>query len=700
MMRLRIDNLDEKMKSIDKNFDELMRVRKSAVVWKKALRIALIYAMIGSLWILLSDKILTFFVKDIHVMETIQLFKGWFYVGITALLFYFMIKRALALFDKATDMAVSSFEELSAAHEELMAMSEEMDSQYENLLEHQEALRSSEERYALVVEGATDGIWDWNILTGDYYFSKKWMESFGYQDGELPLRIESWRGLVHPDDQEKVNQTLALYLNKKDGIYENLYRLRNKSGEYRYIQSRGKAVWDGQGKPIRMAGSHTDITDKRYMEERLKELAYYDDLTGLPNRAYLHKEVSKAISNGEIPVLAAIDIDDFKHINDTMGHIEGDLFIIQVASVLRRCVPEPHIVSRTSGDQFVVVFFEKQGHPAEEYLERILLEFRKPIELKEQKLFHTVSIGAARYGQHAMDFSGLMQNADLAMYHQKENGKDGYCFFSQEMYENTIYYVEMSNLLREAIKKGEFELYYQPLIDIASHEIIAAEALIRWFHPVKGYISPMEFIPFAEKTAYIIPISEWVLKTAIEQKIQWNHAGFGDLKICINMSGHIFADRKSMNDIYSYLEQAAKKEKVNLANIELEVTETAIMLDLEGAKETLKKLKVMGVSISLDDFGTGYSSLTYLHKLPLDILKIDREFIKDIQSNKGDSYILKTIIDLAHNIHLKVVAEGVETVEQLEYLKENDCDIVQGYYFSKPLQAKELLAKIQESKIF
>ncbi|MBN2220838.1 MAG: sensor domain-containing diguanylate cyclase, partial [Vallitaleaceae bacterium] len=343
-MKVKIENLDEKMKNINSKFDELIQMKKDAVVWKKALRITLLYTFIGSLWILLSDRILSILVTDRETMEIIQLFKGWFYVAVTALWFYFIIRKTLLLFDRASVMAISSFEELSAAHEELMAMTEEMDSQYQNLLEHQEALRASEERHALVVEGATDGIWDWNVVTGDYYFSKKWVEAFGYKEGELPERIESWQKLVHPQDVEKVNQTLSLYQNKKSGIYENVYRLRNKSGEYRYIQSRGKAVWDANGKPLRMAGSHTDITEKLLLEERLKELAYYDDLTGLPNRAYLLKEVTKAISNGEIPVLAAIDIDDFKHINDTMGHIEGDLFIIQVAAVLRRCVPEPHIV--------------------------------------------------------------------------------------------------------------------------------------------------------------------------------------------------------------------------------------------------------------------------------------------------------------------------------------------------------------------
>ncbi|HEX3075349.1 MAG TPA: EAL domain-containing protein [Lachnospiraceae bacterium] len=478
-------------------------------------------------------------------------------------------------------------------------------------------------------------------------------------------------------------------------LSEKEMELRCGYGNCKVILWKNDLLHDINGDIAGIVSIGTDITERRDMENRLEQIAYYDSLTGLPNRAYLEEVATTAIERNNKFAIINLDIDDFKHINETMGHSVGDTFIQYIGDVLASVTAEPDVVVRVSGDQFALLISQADNDDTkiEEHAECILQEIRKPWNMNGQQLFLTASLGVSVYPEHGIDFTTLMQNADIAMFHQKDIGKDGYSIFEETMFQKTLKFVQMGNQLRTAIENQEFLLYYQPQYDLKSGRILGAEALIRWFHPEKGFIPPMEFIPYSEKTGYIIPISEWVLKSAILQKREWDRKGYPPIKIAINLSGYTFTESAVFENICSIL----REMEVRPGEIEIEVTETAVMMELDKAKACLQRLKEFGITIAMDDFGTGYSSLNYLQMLPFDILKIDREFIKNIDQTK-ECYIYKTVVELAHNMELTVVAEGIETKEQEEFLQRNHCDIGQGYYFCKPVPANELENILKDNK--
>ncbi|MCY6355691.1 putative bifunctional diguanylate cyclase/phosphodiesterase [Clostridium sp. ZS2-4] len=682
---------DNKMMDIYNKFSDFLEFKKDLNPQLESLKIIIIYVIIGALWILLSDEVLDIFINDTHILKEVQLYKGWFYVVVTGAIFYFIINSKMMLFKLAIDKILEGYDELSFANEELMALDEELSQQYDELEKHRNELVISNQRYELAVEGANDGIWDWDLQTGVYFFTIKWKKELGYDKDELEHSLETWKTLLHPEDLQRVLDKIEAYLISKEGIYEDTYRIRCKDGQYRWILSRGKGVWDSQGNLIRIAGSHTDITEQVNLQDRLQSLAYYDTLTQLPNRTMLQEEVRKQIKQAQEKKhkLAFIyfDIDNFKHINDTMGHDAGDKLILHIANMLLHEIKSPNLVARLSGDEFAIVLVnvENTNNIILE-INRIFKYIRRPWILEKQEFYISASMGVAVYPEHGTDLSTLMKNADTAMFHIKENGKDGFGIFTCDMREKTWRYIQMSNQLRYAIQNEEFVLYYQPQIDLNTGKIIGVEALIRWIHPEKGFISPMEFIPFAEETGYIREIGEWVLKTACKQKRKWEEEGYSNIKMSINLS----SKRLTQEGLVSNVQHILEEYNMNACNIELEITETAVMDDLQKAIEVLQQLKQLGITIALDDFGTGYSSLTYVQKLPIDILKVDREFIKNIINEDEESYIFKLIVELAHSLDLKVIAEGVETKEQLAFLKKNVCDIGQGYYFSRPIPASEI----------
>ncbi len=813
MKKKDIDKIDDNMQTIQTEYEEFLTAKNKLRPWFEALKIIALYIFLGGLWILLSDRFVYFFVKDLELQELIQLYKGWGYVFITGGIFYVVIKRVLVLYSKSIDKILSGYEDLLITHEEMISMNEELKENITTIQDQQKDLFSSEQRYQLAVEGANDGIWDWDVKTGVYFFSLKSKSIYGYGEEDFAPTIDSWKELIHPVDRANVCRNLDEYLLSRDGVYEATYRLRCKSGQYRWILSRGKGIWDENNQPSRMAGSHTDITElihlqeslraekelsdhvildansiiivfdtkqniiqfnpyaekvfgmkreevlgkqrkdvlfdtndemkiseifylilkgekvkdqelnmtcfdgkertilwncnalhdengtidglisigtdvteRREMEEKLRLVAYYDSLTGLPNRAYLEKTAMEAIKRKDSFAIINMDMDNFKHINDTMGHDIGDEFIQNIGRILCEITQKPDVVVRLSGDQFAFLFYQsKDKTDLTDWLNQVLAQFRNKWCVSNQEFLITASIGVAIYPQHGEDFSILMQNADIAMFYQKANGKDGFAVFHNVMYEKTIQYIEMGNQLKDAIENEEFLLYYQPQYNLATGQLIGVEALIRWNHPEKGFIPPCDFIPFSEQTGYIVPISEWVLKKAIQQKRDWEAKGFAPVKMAVNLSGYIFTDELIFDNICNILLD------MNIApnEIEVEVTETAVMMELEKAKNCLQKLKNIGISIAMDDFGTGYSSLNYLQILPFDVLKIDKEFIKNVLDKK-ENYIYKTVIDLAHAFGLSVVAEGVETLEQKDFLIDTNCDIGQGYYYSRPVPPNEI----------
>ena len=682
-----INNKMSDDKIMKDNYEDFSEMRRKARPRLTALRILGLYLSFGSLWILLSDKILGIVVKDVELGKQMQTYKGWFFVFITGLIFFFIIYRSLRLYKEAMNYVLMSYEELNSTYEEIIAMNEELDLQNGELQRQKNALMTSEQRNQVIVDGSYDGIWDWDVLNDIYFISDNWKKQFGYEPDEIGNKMIDFQSLFYPGDWKTLKKSMNKYLKDESGVFEAVYRIREKSGEFRWIQTRGKGVLNENGKLQRMAGSHTDITQRKKMEEKLELLAYYDTLTGLPNRILFERKVIECIEQNQRLAIMNIDIDDLKRINDLFGQEAGDNYLKYIANLLTKVMENTDMVAHLSGNQFAIAhLIDENNDDTENILELLFQQIRIPWKIDKDNLFVTSSIGVAKFPEHGGSFPVLMQNAEIAMFNQKDNGKDGYTFFRPMMYEETLKIGQMNTELRKAIEYEEFVLHYQPQYDLKTGEMIAMEALIRWEHPLKGIIPPMEFIPYSEKTGQIVPISIWVLKTAIMQKREWEKKGFETLKIAVNMSGHVIADEAVVDLLCRMLEMFVIKP----GEIEIEVTETAVMLDLDIAKDSLERLRSYGISIAMDDFGTGYSSLTYLHTLPFDILKMDREFIKNIKAEDEDSFLYKTVIDLAHNMDLIIIAEGIETKEQKDFLLKNNCDIGQGYFFSKPVPALEI----------
>lgn len=687
-INLRIDDnkVLESVESMQQEYEWFNQVKAHLTPRKKAILIACSYLIIGCLWILLSDKILAFMVQDVVLYSDIQMIKGWVYVFLTATLLFFMIYMALKRYSKLVDAILNNYEELMATYQEMVAMNEELDSQNKQLEEQKQALQLSEQRYQLVVAGSYDDIWDYDFETDVYLISEERKAALGYTSEELKDTLESWYQIIHPDDLADSKAAFNNYISLQEGIYESIYRIREKTGNFRWVLSRGKGVFSDTGKPLRIAGSHTDITERKYLEARLETLAYYDALTDLPNKILFQKQVEVAMEYGKRMAIVDFDIDDLKHINDLYGQQIGDHYIQYVARILQSHFIGEYFVARVSGDQFMIAFLsDANENIVIDQLELLLADLRKSWDVSGEQIQVTASCGISFYPDHGETFQALMQNAEIAMFYQKEHGKNGYTFFKKSMYEDALKMIQMNTQLRNAVKKEEFILYYQAQYNLKTGKLVGAEALIRWQHPQRGFISPMEFIPLSEETGHIVPISIWVLKKAISQKRVWVDKGFKPLKIAVNMSGYVITD----DEIVDLLCKMFDEIDLGPNEIEIEITETAVMRNLEKANENLLRLRAYGITIAMDDFGAGYSSLTYLHKLPIDILKIDREFIRNIHKEDEDSYIYKTVIDLAHNMNLVIVAEGIETKEQKDFLLKNNCDMGQGFYFAKPLPVEE-----------
>ena len=437
---------------------------------------------------------------------------------------------------------------------------------------------------------------------------------------------------------------------------------------------------------------------RKQAEERIRHLAHYDELTGLANRSMFSQRLSHALAqarrNGMQLAVLFIDLDRFKNINDTLGHEAGDSVLKEVAERLQGCLRESDTVGRLGGDEFVVLLegIPQSMHCAE-VAQKILTAVARPFALDTQEFHLTASIGISTYPADSEDVQSLLKNADIAMYRAKELGKNNFQFYSAQMNIHTLERLALESSLRGALERNEFLLHYQPKVDIRSGRIIGMEALVRWQHPTKGLIPPMQFIPLAEETGLIVPIGEWVLRTACARNKSWQEQGLPPLRIAVNLSARQFTHENLLQDVARVLNETG----LDAAFLELEITESMVMHDPEHAIELLNKLKAMGISISIDDFGTGYSSLSYLKRFPIDSVKIDRSFIRDLPLDGDDAAITQAIIAMAHGLKLKVIAEGVETGEQLSFLRAHKCDEMQGYYFSKPLPEHEFILLVQNS---
>jgi len=486
-----------------------------------------------------------------------------------------------------------------------------------------------------------------------------------------------------------------------DGYWQGEIFYLCKDGETRTGWAGVSAIRDDNNEVQSLIIIMSDITERKVIEERIHRLAYFDPLTGLPNRTQMHERLDSMIRqahrNDQCIALLFIDLDRFKPINDSMGHPAGDQVLKQVAQRLQECTKRSDLVCRMGGDEFTVALGEQldensAGNTSIKVAERILHALNQPYMLHQREVFISASIGISIFPHDGQSVLELLKNSDMAMYHAKNLGRDNVQFFDEKMNEKAVELMELENDLRQALSRNELELYYQPQYQARNEKVVAAEALLRWNHPRKGMISPATFIPIIEDTGLIVPIGEWVLSEACRQFVSCRKSHPQMERIAVNVSARQF---KHSGFIHA-VQQAIASAGILPQQLELELTESILMDDVAHTLDALKSLREIGVRTAIDDFGTGYSSLNYLKQFPVDILKIDRSFIQNLPQNQDDAQITRTIIAMAHNLGMGVIAEGVETAEQLEFLISADCEEVQGFLFSRPLPGEQLLALLSD----
>jgi diguanylate cyclase (GGDEF)-like protein/PAS domain S-box-containing protein len=563
----------------------------------------------------------------------------------------------------------------------------------------EEALRSSEERYALATRGANDGIWDWDIVEGRIYYSSRWKSILGYEEHEIPAEPEQWFSLAHPDDLYELKAKIKAHIDGGSNYFEHEYRMKHKDGAYLWMHSRGIAVYDRNGNAYRMAGSQTDITDRKSSEDKLMKSALYDGLTGLPNRSLLSERLQHLVDGADRhPVGFAVlflDFDRFKLVNDNYGHDVGDQLLIQVADRVRSALRPTDTLARLGGDEFVGIA-EDVSSPRDASIvaDRILKMISDPFIIGEITLSMSMSIGIAMSGKQGNNPDELLRDADIAMYRAKSTGKARYELFDTTMGSQVKDRLDLENRLRTAIEENEFRVHYQPILSAESGRLFGFEALIRWYVADGKIISPDQFIPIAEETGLITSIDRWLIGDVCRQIREWNDHFDSEnaLNVAVNLSGRDFSTDDTVIHLFSKLKDFALDPR----QIRVEVTESAIMENFETAASLLKILRDGGIYVELDDFGTGYSSLSYLHRFPMDGLKIDRSFVMKIAEDHYSKKIVQSISRLGKDLSLEITAEGVETSSQEKILQEFDCDFLQGYLYSKPVDSKAIPALVKK----
>lgn len=758
-------------------------VRQSALI-------AIIYALFGLLWITLSDHVVLGLADNRHTITLLQTWKGWFYVIVTALLVFWLAWRALAV-------QASLVEEL----------------------------RVSEQRWQFALEGADQGVWDWNMQTNAVFFSPRLITMLGYEVEDFAPHLDAWTSRVHPDDLPLAMAQVDRHRLGECAFYQAEYRMQHKDGRWCWIMDRGKIIErSADGTPLRMIGTHTDITERKLMEEQLRQsamvythsqegviitnaefniiavnpaftiitgyseqealghnprflssgrhsrnyyqsmwqtvqqmgfwqgeiwnrrksgeiypewltisavrnerdiittyvgvftditrlkqsedelehLAHYDPLTQLPNRllllSRLEHSVARMVRQNLRGAVLMLDVDHFKLVNDSLGHTVGDELLCLVAQRLERRLRDADTFARLGGDEFVAVLEELHEPDDASVVGWDLVNLLKGgfTLASGQTLYLGGSVGISVFPDDGTEVDQLLRNADSALNQAKAVGRSTCCFYTQSLTEAASERLVLEADLRHGLEQQEFVLHYQPLIRLRDSAITGFEALVRWQRSDGELVSPARFIPPAEESGLIVPLGEWVLRTACRQMQQWLQQGHGLTTLAVNLSPRQFREPNLAHRVASILSETG----LPAACLELEITESAIMEQGLAAQEKMAALKALGVRLAIDDFGTGYSSLAYLKRFPIDKLKIDQSFVRDIQRDLADTEIVVTIIALAHNLRLQVLAEGIETAEQLEFLKRNGCDAGQGFHFSRPvpaLEAERLLPAQQRS---
>lgn len=556
--------------------------------------------------------------------------------------------------------------------------------------EENQSLKASEERFRKLTALSPVGIFQVDPNQKLQYVNQRWRDIHGLSNEKPDL--QDWFEMIHPKDLVGTQEAWNRLVLDQDGIALEL-RLIRSDMTHTWVHLMASTLHDQDGQLLGYLGAVSDISELKAAQMQMETLAFYDPLTGLANRRLfknrLETSVKAAIRSGRSMALMFLDMDQFKRVNDTLGHDAGDVLLKEVSNRLSNIVRESDTVSRIGGDEFTILLTDiSTALDVRTVADKILKAMAKPIRVKGQDILTSVSIGITLTPDDSIDINVLMKNADLAMYSAKEQGRNNYQFFSEEMNHSILEHLAIEKEITQAIEQDQFTLFFQPKISLCDYRTTGVETLIRWQHPDKGIITPDNFIPVAEETGQIIDIGNWVLEQACRQisDLIRKQVMPSDAKVAVNLSAKQFTDPKLAERIRNVIEIT----NIPPCCLELEITESTLMDDVEAAISIMQEIKKTGVSIAIDDFGTGYSSLSYIKRFPIDVLKVDRSFVMDIPDDKNDMAITAAVIAMAHKLDLNVVAEGVESDEQLQYLKLNKCDEGQGYLFSRPLSLTQL----------
>jgi diguanylate cyclase (GGDEF)-like protein/PAS domain S-box-containing protein len=566
-------------------------------------------------------------------------------------------------------------------------------------------LLSLTKRLSLATAVAKVGVWEWELTSNALTWDSTMFSIYGLEP-MVPMPYEMWSAAVHPEDLPEREDALHKVIEEKgEGTSE--FRIVMADGSVKNISAAEKVVLDENSNVTRVIGVNVDVTDRKQAEQALRNseaqmthLAEHDYLTGLPNRMLLNDRIGRAIElarrNEKKVAVLFLDMDGFKHINDSLGHPTGDMLLQAIGKSLVECVRTSDTVSRQGGDEFIVLLPEVE-HPEDTAAaaKRMLGAVARVHSIAQHELQITCCIGVSVYPDDGLDAETLIKSADIALYQAKGNGQSSCQFFQPAMHVRAVKRQFLEENLRRALSRHEFALHYQPIVNLKTQAITGAEALIRWNHPTRGLISPGEFIPIAEDSGLILPIGSWVLGESCRQVRAWMDAGLGELTMAVNVSGLQFQSGNFAEDLFAILFGTGLDPRF----LELEVTESLLMKRPDFTASILHTLRARGIQVAIDDFGTGYSSLSYLTKLPLDTLKIDQSFVRQITTTPNETSIVTAIIGMGQSLKLRVIAEGVETVEELKFLQALGCDDAQGYYFSRPVPPEEFVKLFQNRTI-
>ncbi len=557
------------------------------------------------------------------------------------------------------------------------------------------------ERYALAVEGANDCIWDWDAVSGQAYFSPRWNELVGLEEDAPVGELDDWFKRVHPKDIAELKGMMTPPVSGDRNHFEHEHRLRHESGDYIWVYARGVVLTDGGDSAVRMAGSISSITKRKQNERQLMHRALHDALTGLPNRVLFIDRLMQALRRYKRnPALQFavlyFDLDGFKIVNDSLGHSAGDSLLVSIARRLKSVIRPGDTVARMGGDEFAVLVADiEDEQDIAQVSERIHHLFEREFSVAGRGMYSSASIGIAVVTEQYNSPEELLRDADLAMYRAKRSDTEGTVIFDQTMHQAAVSRLNLETDLRRALAQGEFAVFYQPIVTLAERRIVAFEALLRWQHPTKGVLSPSSFLAVVEDSGMLSALSWWVLEEACRQAHTWRNL-FPDgeaLGVCVNVSANMFREVQAVQRVKDIVQQSG----IEPGDLSLEITERDCMDHGDAIKVALRSLREHGIKLHMDDFGTGYSSLSYLQRCTYDSLKIDRSFVQTIHSETHSVSVVKTIVGLGRMLNMNVVAEGVESQDQLDTLLSLDCPEAQGYWFSEPVPSTQIGRLIREA---